>query len=465
MPKAAIPRVPGFGGGAPWLAGVGVALVGALVGYVVALMPVLVVWMSSPTSGLTFLQTLRVSGLVWLVGEGTPIDIAEATYSLTPWGMAIIPIAGLVLASRVMARRMPGIQARLWLVLATAITYGALMSAVGFMLSNDDVSVPFLISAIMGVVIALVACGAGVFSDMWVRLPNVVRGGLRAGIVAVCALVVVSALAVAASLIVHIDNAISIAQALNVGVLGGLGVLLVSLAYVPVIIVWSLAYVLGAGLVLGPQVVASPFISTMAPAPLPPLPILAAIPQQASPVMAGLPVLGVAAGVLAGWYLCRRMRASTWTQRLAATGIAGAVVAATLAIAAVLATGSLGGVRFAHLGPQTGMLAGIGLLVTVIGAAPVALFAVPRHRKPVIVPVPDRVSVVLVEPEHEREVFVDPDPTVGIAPILWEDDPDATVGMAPIVMDDDPTVGMAPYVDVDATAEIPAIDVTQSSHE
>jgi hypothetical protein len=111
------------------------------------------------------------------------------------------------------------------------------------------------------------------------------------------------------------------------------------------------------------------------------------------------------------------------------------------------------------------MLAVIGLLVTVIGAAPVALFAVPRHRKPVIVPVPDRVSVVLVDPEHEREVFVDPDPTVGIAPIVMDDDPDATVGMAPIVMDDDPTVGMAPIVDVDATAEIPAIDVTQSSHE
>lgn len=457
------PHVSRVGGGAPWLAGIGVALVGALVAYAVAIIPVLVVWMSSPTSGLTFLQTLRVSGLLWLVGEGTPIDISGATYSLTPWGMAVIPIAALVLSSRVMARRMPGLQARVWLVLATAVTYGGIVAAVGFAVSSDDASVPFLISGIFGAVISSIACSAGVFTDGWKRLPVIVQGGLRASVVALCSLVAVGSLAVAASLVVHIDDAISIAQALNVGVLGGIGVLFVSLAYVPVIIVWSISYVLGAGIVLGPQVMASPFVPVMAPAPLPPLPLLASIPQQAAPVLSGLPVLGVLAGVLAGWYLGRRMRGSTWSQRLAAAGITSAVVAAVLGLCAVAASGSLGGVRFAHLGPPSGVLAGIGLLVTFVGAAPVAMFAVPRRRVPVIVPVPDRASVVLVDPEHKHEVFVDPDATVGMAPIVMDDEP--TVGMAPIVIDDDPTVGMTPIVDLDATAEIAAIDMAQSSHE
>ncbi len=456
-----------MGGGGPWVAGVGVALVGAVVGYVVAFIPVLVVWMSSPTSGLTFLQTLRVSGLLWLVGEGTPIDIASATYSLTPWGMAVVPVSVLVLASRVMARRMPGVQPRLWLVLAISVTYGTAMGGVGYAVSSDDAAVPFLISGVMGVVIALIACSAGVFTDMWKLLPLVVQGGLRAAVVAVSTLIAAGALAAAASLVVHIDDAISISQALNAGSLGGIGVLVVSLAYVPVIIVWGIAYLLGAGVVLGPLVVASPFVPVMAPAPLPPLPLLAAIPQQSVPIMMSLPVLGVAGGVLAGWYLSRRMRESTWGQRCAAASICSGVVAVALGALGVLTSGSLGSVRFTHLGPQVAALAGIGLVVTFIGATPVAIFAVARRRKPMIVPVPapvpDRASVVLVDPEHAWEGAVDPDATVGMAPIVMDDD--ATVGLAPIVMDDVATVGMDPVIDLDTTTEIPAIDVAQSSHD
>ena len=465
----------GLGERATWLAGVVVALVGVAVGCAVAWIPAVVVWMSSPTSGLAFLQTLRIAGLLWLVGEGSPVTMADATYSLTPWGLAVLPIAALVIASRLAARRMTGLPARLWLVLATAATYGIAMGVVGWFVSGDDASVPFVISGIMGVVIALVACGAGVFVDQWARLPIVVSRGLRASVVALCALVVMGALAVAASLVVHIDDAITIARALDVGVLGGIGVLVVSLAYVPVLIVWGLAYVLGAGVVLGPLVTASPFTPVMAPAPLPPLPILAAIPQQASPILACLPVLGVAAAVLAGLSLGRRMRESSWLQRLAAALVCSVCVGLVLGVVGMLASGSLGSVRFAHLGPPAATLAGIGLVLTFIGAAPVAIFAVPRRRRPEIVPVPDRApdrtSVVIVQPErpwNDTDMAVDDaDATVGMAPLVMDDEP--TVGLAPIVDDDDATVAHEPVMwpdhDPDATTEIPAIDMAQSPHE
>jgi hypothetical protein len=124
-------------------------------------------------------------------------------------------------------------------------------------------------------------------------------------------------------------------------------------------------------------------------------------------------------------------------------------------------------VRFTHLGPQAAVLAGIGFVVTFIGATPVSIFAVARRRKPLIVPVPtrvpDRASVVLVDPEPAWEEAVDPDATVGMAPIVMDDD--ATVGMAPIVIDDDATVGIDPIIDPDTTTEIPVIDVAQSSHD
>jgi hypothetical protein len=231
---------------------------------------------------------------------------------------------------------------------------------------------------------------------------------------------------------------------------------------------------------------ASPLVPVMAPAPLPPLPLLAAIPQQAAPFMSGLPLVGVVAGLLAGWYLSRRMRELSWTHRLMAAVICSAVVAGVLGVLAVLASGSLGSVRFAHLGPPAATLTGIGLLVTLVGASPVAVFAVARRRKPAIVPVPDRVSVVLVAHAPAGQGVVDPDATVGMPPIAFDDDPtmgmapiafddDPTMGMAPIVVDDEPTMGMAPIMDMDMdmdmdldldmTAEIPAIDVAQSSHD
>jgi len=436
----------------PAIGGTAVALAAAVVGYLVALMPPLVVWMSSPESGLTWWDTMRVSGLVWLVGQGSPIDMAGATYSLTPWGLAVVPIAVLAIGSRAVYRRTSSLSGRLWQLGATCLTYGLTMGVMGFLVSGDSASVSLGIAFVMGLVIALLTFACASFREVLAGLPVIVRRGMSAGVMAMCALVVAGALAVATSLVVHIDEAVAMMQGINVGLLGGVGVLVVGLAYVPVMLVWSIAYVLGAGVVLGPQVLSSPLVPALAPGQLPSLPMLAAIPQQVSPLIEGLPLLGVMAGVIAGWYLARRMSDQSWTSRLAAAGVGCAVVAVILAAVSTAASGSLGSVRLTHVGPHPLIVAGLGLVLALVGAVPMAIFGVARRRRPTVAIVPERAPVVVVQPEPVVPMDVVPiETSAGV-------DPDATVAMEPIRVE-------SPESEGETTIAMEPIYVTQSSHD
>ena len=114
---------------------------------------------------------------------------------------------------------------------------------------------------------------------------------------------------------------------------------------------WGTAYVMGAGVVIGPAVTISPFVAVTAPTQLPPFPLLAALPQGATPLAWALPLTGVAAGVLAGLVIARRARRESRLVRLALATGAAAVAGVLLALGAFLASGSLGDLRLAFLGP------------------------------------------------------------------------------------------------------------------
>ena len=87
----------------------------------------------------------------------------------------------------------------------------------------------------------------------------------RAAAVGVAAIVGAGAIAAAASLLLHLDDAITMAQSLHPGLWGGLGLLLIGIAYLPVAVVWGASYLVGAGVVLGPGVMVSPFIAAVTP--------------------------------------------------------------------------------------------------------------------------------------------------------------------------------------------------------
>jgi hypothetical protein len=137
-----------------------------------------------------------------------------------------------------------------------------------------------------------------------------------------------------------------------------------------VAVVWSSSYLLGAGFAIGPSVVVSPFIPVTSPTQLPPFPLLASVPQSATPVAWALPLVGIAAGVLVGLAVARGARKESRLTRLALALGAAAVTALVLLAASYLADGSLGDVRLAHLGPRAATVGLLAFILVAAGAVP-----------------------------------------------------------------------------------------------
>jgi hypothetical protein len=363
----------------PELTGALAGLWAAAIGLAVAAVPMLIVWMASTGTGLTWTEALRIAGLIWVVAHGTPVAIAGVEISLLPWGLTLIPLVLLSYAGSWAARRSSvgswGRTARL--VVAGALVYGA---TAGFVAqsSYDATSRVALLGAVLqglGVAVLGLSWGSLRGARLWPdpRIPSTFVEPLRAGAVAVAAVLGIGALAAAASLMGHFDDAVTMTQSLGAGLGGGLALVVLGVAYVPVLVVWSSAYLLGAGVVVAPAVTLTPFIPVGAPAELPPLPVLAALPEQAPVFAWALPVVGVLAGVLAGIHIARTCRQEPRLVRLALAAGAAAVAGLLLAGASWLSSGALGDDRLAHLGPTPGTVGILAAVLVVIGAVPSAV--------------------------------------------------------------------------------------------
>ena len=100
---------------------------------------------------------------------------------------------------------------------------------------------------------------------------------MRRGLSAVAALVGIAAIALALRLLVNFGGAMDLFMGLNPGWSGILALLALTIGYIPVLLVWSAAYIVGAGFSIGPDVMVSPFIPVTAPTQLPPFPPLVVI--------------------------------------------------------------------------------------------------------------------------------------------------------------------------------------------
>lgn len=391
----------------PWLMGVLGALWAAGIGLAVAVVPMLLAWMATPDSGLTWAEALRLGGLLWVVAHGAPVTIAGLTLTLLPWGLAVIPLLLLGYAGGWSARRAAVSEPAdvMRLVLAGVTTYVLVVGVVAAATARPTSSAALL----LGVGGAAVLAGAGLTwgamraAGVTVPMPTGVATCLRAGLVGAATLMGLGAVAATLSLLLHLDDAITMAQALGAGAGGGLALMALGIAYVPVLAVWGTAYVMGAGVVIAPAITVSPFIATTPPTQLPPFPLLAALPQGASALSWLLPLTGVLAGVLAGMVIARRARQEARLVRLAMAGGAAMVAGIALALAAQLASGSLGDLRLAHLGPMPLTVGVLGAVLVVLGAAPSAIVPASPERP--------RLAVANVPPVGSSADSVDPDHT------------------------------------------------------
>lgn len=229
----------------------------------------------------------------------------------------------------------------------------------------------FVPAAVSGVAAILGLAARGCFHDLFGRFDDLVTRGLRAGLLGLVALLGAGALLFAFGLVTSWTATERMFDLPGIG--DGVGMFLLSAAYLPNAVVAGTAFVVGPGVSIG-HLSVTPLHFTNGP--LPRVPLLAALPESGAawwPVVFLLP-LGV--GALVGWVL--RDACEDPIARLRAVGGAAAVVALGCAVLGIGAGGRLAEGAFTPLSVHPWSL-GIGVLLWIaLPAATVAWWTGPR---------------------------------------------------------------------------------------
>ncbi|HEV7650013.1 MAG TPA: DUF6350 family protein [Actinophytocola sp.] len=281
----------------------------------------------------------------WLAAHQVPIVIGGLELGMLP----LLPTAGMMLIA---ARAASGAAERLRLtgpwqaghaVAAIAVAHGAGGVAVALAVSGHDVSVDPLAAFYYPALIAALAatCGVvrrcGLWSWLESRTDAVALGGLRAGALAVLLLLAAGGAVLTVALLSSLQTAKDLFAASAPGFGNGLGMLLLSAGYVPNAVVAAVGFLAGPGFSMG-IVTVSPLDFTGGP--VPGLPLLAALPEEAAAWWPALFLVPVAVGVVVG----RRLRyvSPDPVARFRAVAVAAGVVAVVFVVLAGSAGGRVG---------------------------------------------------------------------------------------------------------------------------
>lgn len=363
---------------AAWAAALSAAIIAA---------PIFAAWLGSSAWEQGIAAPLRLSVLGWVVVHDVPVRVEGVTYSLLPWGLAAIPFTLLWLGGR-WAGRISGIvstRSSATLVAGTAGLYASAIGVAAWVVTAPDLRLSVPRAVLTSGLLAAGAVALGVYrrtpagARLRQEMPEPVRVALGASGVGILALLGLGCALVAASLLVHFSEAVGMAASIKAGPIGGLALLALGLGYLPVMATWAVAYGVGAGVILGPGSLAAPFNALPSVVDLPPLPVLAAVPTRSLEWPMAPMVIGLVAGMLAGWYVGRSAPRSA-VNRIGLSVAATLLTGLGLAACSALARGSLGEDRLASLGPNPPAVAAAVIGLVIVGAIPMALLIRPRRR-------------------------------------------------------------------------------------
>jgi hypothetical protein len=390
-------------------AAVGSVVVGyAAVAAVLALVSATATYADFSTSGV-----LSAAAPAWLAAHHVPLRFDSGQLGVLP----LLPTALLML---LIARTAAGAADRLGLyeplqargvVLSIAGSHAVVGGTIALVMGEGVVRATpavafFGCAAVSGLAATIgVARRCGLVEVVFDKLDPVALHGLRAGFMALFALVSVGAMAVAAGLAASWPTTSGLFAEAGPSFGVGLGVFLLCLGYLPNAIIAGFSYVVGAGFSLGGvEVAPMRFVG----GPVPPVPLLAAMPENAfvwSPaVLAG----GAVIGVFVGW-TCRKV-SDRPTSRLRAVLVAAITAAVGSLVLAATAGGRLAGGAFDPVTVPAGLLALLVALWVLVPGALVAWLAGDR-KKAVVAD-----AAEFVEPDYDEDAeAADPD-------VVFEDD-------------------------------------------
>ncbi|MGO3885838.1 MAG: cell division protein PerM [Mycetocola sp.] len=340
---------------------------------------------------------------VWLLGHGVPItigldaatmtrigapaDLGVLELSLPPLGFAL----GTALAALRTGRRCVETQWMTVLPVGTFVVGG--VSLLIAATANVTGAGPNMVAATFFPALVYL-CGAsvgvlirsrrgevdpGVFAEFarrvndWLpaQTPSVLRAAGRSAGVFLIALTGLAAAGFVISLLGSFSTMVSLYESTDYGVIGGILITLVHLAYLPTLLVWSGAWLLGPGFAIGADTIVSPIATQLGP--LPAVPVLGAVPQWDSSFGLLIVVLPIAAAALGAMYA--RVRAQSDATlggirvRLAVVGVSALFAALVTLVLTSLASGAMGPGALNFAGPHPWVTAGCAAFISAAGGA------------------------------------------------------------------------------------------------
>ncbi|WP_433474581.1 cell division protein PerM [Spirillospora sp. CA-142024] len=379
-----------------WCIGIGLAVLTTIT---------LIGWIAAPKSafGHGMAGVFRTAVNFWLVSHHAGFSYGHGRFGLLPLGVLVLPGVLLYRGGGWMIR-VAGLPHRqriavVHVAVALAAPYAGLAGLLALAASSAEVRPSawqalvgcFLVAVIAGglgaarAVVAAEARGRRVRSGLGALLrllPERPRSLVIGVAGSLSVLLASGALLVAGSLAMHMADAGDLYGMLAPGVVGGVLLLLVELAFLPNAAIWGMAYAVGPGFSVGAGTSVSPtgvFLDAV-----PAFPPLAALPQP-GPAPA-ISLLALAAPFVAGavgGVLTIRSLPSPVSEGAPLWGfVSGALTGAVAALLSALAGGPLGGGRMATVGPsawQVGLLAALEVGISAAIAAWVANWMVLRR--------------------------------------------------------------------------------------
>lgn len=388
-----LPRTPDGPPLFPWpLAALGGGVVAGLAGALLVVGVMLVAWASAIAIALPTVLTFAAE--VWLLAHGGALVIGQDSVTLIPLGLTAGFGALCASAGRFAYRQgrlgRPGdldqaAGRRLLLGSIGQVVAGYTIFAIGLAWAVDGPAAvwrPALGALVVSAVGGAVGAGRAAGRRFGTAGPDWWRRGVRGACAGVLGLVVVGALALATAVVLGEARIGALEDALQ---LDGAGIFVwsvVVLAYLPNLLGWALAWLLGAGFTVGSGSVVS--LSGTQLGMLPSIPVFGALPGvgAADPWLLAWLVTGVAAGALAGVVAVRRGHPGA-LGAIAGGAAAGLLLAIAYLGWAAASRGGLGSLRLVDLGPrllESVLIAGPLLLLSAVLAALLAWFV--RRRSP-----------------------------------------------------------------------------------
>ena len=362
------------------LAGAVSAALVAVIGIALGLIVTMGSWaLASHSSDVGPDDAARVSVAMWLYAQHVPITIGGLHLSVVPLGLMLVPAAlcyaGGRQVCRVVSPRSLGDAIRA--VIPYALVYAVLAAIAAGVVRSDDVQPAPRAAFFAGLVFAVVAGGLGVLrgsghlGEAVARVPAGTRDVVAAATSGLATVFLVSAVLTALALAIGFPDAVQMYRALDGGWAGGLVLLLLSVSFVPNLVVWTASFTTGVGFLVGADGMVSP--QGVDYGPLPVFPPFAALPPEGHAgalafVALIAPLLG---GYAVGAVLQRRHVVSGPEHVALRAGLAGALAGLALGVLAWLSSGAAGNEAMATLGPvgwKVGLVAALemGLIASVV---------------------------------------------------------------------------------------------------